>query len=301
MILAVLQLLIGAPLKTVINGVFDHLISAATPKYVDKQIRGSQIDSNNAGGSQRRFSLSLGAAQVGKSLAAINLAGMLKDSKQAAKSLRSTIMIKQDLNDKRKDALESLLSSRNKKSNDYESNMAVSSASDDFHIISASYTQFIAAFTKHRDSLDVTQRIQFDRKWSFLYASKVSVDTDSRSIQYAENIIMNELIAVQHNGERLFKQTKNSPLSVAGAEIIMYFLLDMLGRDTIEAKIFKRTVKKDLRPVLVMPRFLKFFVIFLTILINIYFVFGSILYGQNKPSGWQVNWITAFISNTGYF
>lgn len=303
MILAVLQLLIGAPLKTVINGVFDHLISAATPKYVDKQIRGSQIDSNNAanGVSQRRFSLSLGAAQVGKSLAAINLAGMLKDSKRAAKSLRSTIMIQQDFNDKRKDALESLLSSRNKKSNNYESNIAEPSASDDFHIISASYTQFIAAFTKHRDSLDVTQRIQFDRKWSFLYASKVSVDTDSRSIQYAENIIMNELIAVQHNGERLFKHTKNSPLSVAGAEIIMHFLLDMLGRDTIEAKIFKRTVQKDLRPVLVMPRFLKFFVIFLTVLINVYFVFGSILYGQNKPSGWQVNWITAFVSNTGYF
>jgi hypothetical protein len=129
----------------------------------------------------------------------------------------------------------------------------------------------------------------------------VSVDTDSRSIQYAENIIMNELIAVQHNGESLFKNTKNSPLSVAGAEIIMHFLLDMLGRDTIEAKIFKRTVQKDLRPVLVMPRFLKFFVIFLTVLINAYFIFGSILYGQNKPSGWQVNWITAFISNTGYF
>jgi hypothetical protein len=112
---------------------------------------------------------------------------------------------------------------------------------------------------------------------------------------------MNELIAVQHNGESLFKNTKNSPLSVAGAEIIMHFLLDMLGRDTIEAKIFKRTIQKDLRPVLVMPRFLKFFVIFLTVLINAYFIFGSILYGQNKPSGWQVNWITAFISNTGYF
>lgn len=35
------------------------------------------------------------------------------------------------------------------------------------------------------------------------------------------------------------------------------------------------------------------------VLINGYFVFASILYGRDKPSSWQWNWMTAFVSNTG--
>jgi hypothetical protein len=110
---------------------------------------------------------------------------------------------------------------------------------------------------------------------------------------------MNELLIVQNKCDSLCKRTKDSPLSVAGAELIKYFLLDLLGRDTIEARIFNRTIQKDLKPVLVIPRFLKFFIIFLMILLNGYFVFASILYGRDKPSGWQWNWMTAFLSNTG--
>ena len=295
MILAVLQLLISAPLKTVINFVFEQLISAATPNYVDKQIRGSHIGNESLG-----MRLSLGAAQVGKSLANIQVTGMLNDSKRNARSVRSTIIIQPELFQKRKNAIESFILRRNNTSSSLsESNIVSSNQSDSIEeIASRSYYHFITAFTKHRDSLDVTQRIQFDKNWSFIYQNRINVDTDSKSIQFSENIIMNEIFAVSESSDTLYKNTRNSPLSVAGAEFITQFLLDMLGRDTTEAKIFNRALQKDLKPVLVIPKYLKFFVIFLTLVTNAYFVLASILYGQNKPSGWQVNWATAFISNT---
>ena len=296
MILAVLQLLISAPLKTVINFVFEQLISAATPNYVDKQIRGSQVGNESLG-----MRLTVESTQVGKSLANIQVVGMLKDSQRNARSLRSTIMIQPEIFQKRKDALESfILRSRNNISSSLsEYNIDSSNKSDNIEeIASRSYYHFIASFTKHRDGLDVTRRIQFDKNWSFIYNNRINVDADSKSIQFNENIIMNEIFAVRECSDTLYKNTKDSPLSVAGAVFITQFLLDMLGRDTTEAKIFSRALQKDLKPVLVIPKYLKFFVIFLTLVINVYFVFGSILYGQNKPSGWQVNWMTAFISNT---
>ena len=128
MILAVLQLLISAPLKTVINFVFEQLISAATPNYVDKQIRGSHIGGTNESLGVR---LSLGAAQVGKFLANIQVMGMLKESKRTARSLRSTIMIQPELTQKRKNALESFILCRNNTSNPSESSSLVPSNEND--------------------------------------------------------------------------------------------------------------------------------------------------------------------------
>ena len=81
------------------------------------------------------------------------------------------------------------------------------------------------------------------------------------------------------------------------AILMQLFLVDLLGRNTIEAKIFSRGIDKEMKKVMVLPISLKVLAGVLMILLNFYFVYGSILYARGKSTDWQGKWLQVFCFN----
>jgi hypothetical protein len=75
------------------------------------------------------------------------------------------------------------------------------------------------------------------------------------------------------------------------------FLVDLLGRDTLEAKIFLRLIEKEMKTIFVVSNISKLIAAASMVLLNIYFIFGSILYAQQKPTNWQFMWLQVFSFN----
>ena len=78
------------------------------------------------------------------------------------------------------------------------------------------------------------------------------------------------------------------------------FLCDLLGRDTIEGRILKQTVEKELPRKTVVSLYLKLAAFILMIGLNVYFIFGSILYAKDKSFQWQNYWLSTFIFNFAF-
>lgn len=78
------------------------------------------------------------------------------------------------------------------------------------------------------------------------------------------------------------------------------FLCDLLGRDTIEGRILKQTVEKELPRKTVVSLYLKVVAFILMIGLNVYFIFGSILYAKDKSFQWQSYWLSTFIFNFAF-
>ena len=75
------------------------------------------------------------------------------------------------------------------------------------------------------------------------------------------------------------------------------FLVDLLGRDTLEAKIFLRLIEKEMKTIFVVSNISKLIAAASMVLLNIYFIFGSILYARQKPTNWQFMWLQVFSFN----
>ena len=70
-----------------------------------------------------------------------------------------------------------------------------------------------------------------------------------------------------------------------------------LGNDTMEAKIFQRAMMNEMKEVLVVSYLTKALVVLLVVLLNIYFVYGSVLYGSSKSVAWQMKWVQVLVFN----
>jgi len=90
---------------------------------------------------------------------------------------------------------------------------------------------------------------------------------------------------------------ERAPPHVQSAILMQLFLVDLLGRNTIEAKIFSRGIEKEMKKVMVLPIALKVLAGVLMILLNFYFVYGSILYARGKSTDWQGKWLQVFCFN----
>jgi len=110
---------------------------------------------------------------------------------------------------------------------------------------------------------------------------------DERFVLFV-NVIYSEISSVYRDASKALGTIDNLPPHVQSAVLMRLFLVDLLGRDTLEAKIFSRNIEKEMKSVLVLPLTLKVTVFFLMVLLNFYFVFGSMLYAKNKSLEWQV-------------
>jgi len=115
---------------------------------------------------------------------------------------------------------------------------------------------------------------------------------DERFVTFV-NVIYSEISSVHRDANKALSTIDNLPPHVQSAVLMRLFLVDLLGRDTLEAKIFSRNIEKEMKSVLVLPLALKVTVFFLMVLLNFYFVFGSMLYARNKSLEWQVTTTTS--------
>jgi len=323
-LLAWLQLITTVPIKTLINFLFERIIYAATKTTIEEQIKSHQISFRRRVEEQvkRRMSqVASGARRMSNALNTVNVSDAINEVKRLSMAVKTTITVHSDFVKMRRSFVDTIHQQhRNTVRNDKKSNDLVivlgSSAIDDADEICDNFTK---SFTEYRDSLSQVERMKFDRYWSYLINfndSTITAGGASSSIsnslvrvkpeEISEvrnrhlirfNMIFSEISAVLEQSKKALNKLDNSPPHVAGAEIMKIFLIDLLGRDTNAAIIFERTIEKDLRTVAVVSKYLKVLVIVLMVLLNFYFVYGSILYGRNKDSRWQYKWIAAFLLN----
>ena len=323
-LLAWLQLITTVPIKTLINFLFERIIYAATKTTIEDQIKSHQISFRRRVEEQvkRRMSqVAGGARRMSNALNTANVSDAINEVKRLSMAVKTTITVHSDFVQMRRSFVDTIHQQhRNTVRNDKKSNDLVivlgSNAIDDVDEICDNFTK---SFTEYRDSLSKVQRVKFDKYWSYLINFTDSTITAggassilSNSLVRVKpeeisevrnrhllrfNMIFSEISAVLEESKKALNKLDNSPPHVAGAEIMKIFLIDLLGRDTNAAIIFERTIEKDLRTVAVVSKYLKVVVIVLMVLLNFYFVYGSILYGRNKDSRWQYKWIAAFSLN----
>ena len=102
--------------------------------------------------------------------------------------------------------------------------------------------------------------------------------------------IFEEILSVHKQANAIYTNIKDSPNHILGAEILKKFLIDLLGRDSDEAKIFETSIESNLKATQVVSIYLKVATIFLMVALNIYFVYMSVLLCSDKNFEWQITW-----------
>ena len=122
---------------------------------------------------------------------------------------------------------------------------------------------------------------EFDTKWGlnlkkFNLEETARVDIE-RSVQLSNQKAMKLHLARKEN---------------IGVEIIQEFVVDTLGRDTFEARIFLRKVEEDFRHLNVVSAGAKTLMWLVVLGLNIYFLYFLISLGVNRSRDFQLNFVT---------
>jgi hypothetical protein len=110
----------------------------------------------------------------------------------------------------------------------------------------------------------------------------VAVDSSSLYFSSAE-IISDELKCVQNDIRRIKPALRSVPDDEQrGIEILHLFVLDLLGRDTVEANIYRDKTNEDFTNLKFVGRHQKVFCAIILVLLNVFFGYFSILRGYQK-------------------
>lgn len=149
---------------------------------------------------------------------------------------------------------------------------------------------------KQRTWLSPTELKEFDSQWGlepvtgeFLQDARVS---STEWISSGKSmIIYQEMFRVCLAAEQEIQQLQVATDAHAGLEILHFFILDLLGRDTTAAKIFLLKSEEDFQHVRVVSRAAKFLAGALLFGVNIFFAYFSVLVGYSKSAHWQHSYL----------
>jgi hypothetical protein len=110
-------------------------------------------------------------------------------------------------------------------------------------LILLSLSKLLNSFQSHRSKLSPSSRIVFDQAWNPLFDN--INDTDN-TIQLKSELLLNELTVVNQLANKQFQEYENAPTHVLGATLMKQFLTDLLGRDTLYAKVFQNIIEKEM-------------------------------------------------------
>jgi len=166
-------------------------------------------------------------------------------------------------------------------------------------LILLSLSKLLNSFQSHRSKLSPSSRIVFDKAWNPLFDN--INDTDN-TIQLKSELLLNELTVVNQLANKQFQEYENAPTHVLGATLMKQFLTDLLGRDTLYAKVFQNIIEKEMEMATtkVVSIYLKVICVIFVSAINFYFLYASILYGKDKSLKWQALWLSTFIINFSF-
>ena len=107
-----------------------------------------------------------------------------------------------------------------------------------------------------------------------------------------QEAIRSDLISVTNAANKVVAKLKSNATDThIGMEIIQLFIQDLLGRETSAAKIFRSKLEEDFSNLPVVKRRVKVFVTVLLVLINIFFIYFTILRGFERGKKWQRSFV----------
>ena len=312
-----------APVDSFITLCFDDCILAPTVTIVEEQLLTSTPTSSisrrlsQISNTVRRMSVSIRKAGVStiNSMRRASRIGIQSvkdeviDIQQKALSVRSTISIKSNFTSTRNKTI-NILSEFHTKTVDANKIIsdALNSIDDDDDVALKLYQEFNDGFLKYRRNLTVGRRIIFDETWGPLFNTQTEMYSSSSSSTNSDDpnaskftklstIIYNEIKKVNKLAKEKSLAHANTPTQILGAEMMKCFLVDLLGRDTNEARIFEKSISKGIRSTRVVSLKFKVFMITLVAGLNLYFLAASILYSLDKDSRWHNKWLVSVITN----
>jgi len=153
-------------------------------------------------------------------------------------------------------------------------------------------------FIKEDDLIDYDQQWGIDNINGNLKNSNYDDSSNYRRNNNRETtyeILKNELNLVQTISNEKIKKLQIATDAHVGLEIIHLFIKDLLGRTTSAAKIFESKNNEDFHHLQVVSKKMKMIALFLLLLINLVFIYYSILTGYHKGYSWQIMYLYACI------
>ena len=177
----------------------------------------------------------------------------------------------------------------------------------------SSFTSFRAQFLQQNKQLHTSTRKTFQDHWGFdpvtqtWGEAKCAGETDQRRLKCLPNGIFNRIKinrehvlakSIENVRTEAQKQAKRLHLATdmqIGLEILHYFIIDLLGRNSPAARIFNSMVDEDFKHSIVVTRFSKGMAWAAVVLINVFFVFFTVVRGMTSSVKWQQTFLVGAI------
>ena len=134
---------------------------------------------------------------------------------------------------------------------------------------------------------DPEERMNFDVMWGLVDES------GGTSPKNVVAIVKNEIYRTGSQAyvilNRFSKQ--NVPAQSKGYEILLQFLLDLLGRDSSEARMLRVQADCDLKPLVLYPWWSRVMAAVVLLLLNLFFLLYTIIVGSKRSFGFQGLWV----------
>jgi hypothetical protein len=165
------------------------------------------------------------------------------------------------------------------------------------------FTEFLSDLQSQRQALQRDQRNRFDSLWGLTAAGEFPqlqsrtphLPTAAVESLDPSTVIQTEFRHVCLETKKHIDKLSTAPAVEAGLEILHLFILDLLGRDTAVAKIFLSKSEEDFRHSMVVSRGTKLFAWCLVVVLNLLFVFFSLLRGIQRGDDWQRLYLLACV------
>lgn len=162
----------------------------------------------------------------------------------------------------------------------------------------ALFSEFEKELYAQREVLRVAERPVFDENWGLNSSGVLSDDVPGHMCfknQSAKQIVKDEILEVQKEALRKFEKLNVATDAQVGIELLHVFVLDLLGRQTPAAKIFIAKSSEDFRHAMVVSQWAKRAGWLIITVLNIFFVYFSILRGMQRGQKWQEGYAIACV------
>ena len=159
------------------------------------------------------------------------------------------------------------------------------------------YKRFLSSFNNYRNGLSDEKKMLLDNNWSSIFHHHYSIDKNGMVTFTNSNVIVNALDNTEIDSNRIYDHLKHSTANTIGTELIKLFLIDVLGRHSNDAKIFNTIIEKEFKSEIAISRGLKYFFIIMIIVLNLYFLYATMLYSKGTGYDWQYHWVVLLVIN----
>jgi hypothetical protein len=168
----------------------------------------------------------------------------------------------------------------------------------------------VAHMIEQREVLTREERRRFDAEWlwdarSNSFAEVFSVDSSSSSSwlggsggqhTLVASAVAREMEVAQQRSHYVSKHRLDGALEEhIGLEIMQLFVMDVLGRDSNAARIFQAKAEEDFKVIPVVSMRMKAMAVCLLVVMNVFFMYYTVVKGATKGLQWQRTFLMSFI------